>query len=110
MLIIVTGVPGSGKSTYVQQHKGTDDIIIDMDLIAVAIGSPVSHCHSTEITQVAQYMRGAGIKAAIAWAIRGHTVWIIDCRPNAQRLKQYAIARPRFVRMNGANVIVAKVH
>ena len=32
-LTIVCGAPGSGKSSYVQQHAGPHDIIIDLDVI-----------------------------------------------------------------------------
>ncbi|WAC29568.1 AAA family ATPase [Ancylobacter sp. SL191] len=31
--MIVCGAPGSGKSTYVDQHKGPNDLVIDLDVI-----------------------------------------------------------------------------
>ena len=41
MLTVVTGLPGAGKAAYVAEHKDPGDIVIDFDLIAEAIGSPV---------------------------------------------------------------------
>ncbi|WP_324290694.1 AAA family ATPase [Ancylobacter sp. SL191] len=32
-VVIVCGAPGSGKSTYVDQHKGPNDLVIDLDVI-----------------------------------------------------------------------------
>jgi len=35
---LVCGAPASGKSTYVQEHAGPDDIVIDLDMIAAEYG------------------------------------------------------------------------
>ena len=35
---LVCGPPASGKSTFVKQHAGPDDIVIDLDLIAGEYG------------------------------------------------------------------------
>jgi predicted kinase len=39
-VIVVTGPPCSGKSTYVRTHRGPDDLVIEMDQIKQALGSP----------------------------------------------------------------------
>lgn len=44
-VILVTGPPCSGKSTYVQQYMVIGDLVIDYDALAVALGSPDSHDH-----------------------------------------------------------------
>jgi hypothetical protein len=36
-LTIVCGPPASGKSTYVRQHKGKHDVVLDLDTIAVSM-------------------------------------------------------------------------
>ncbi len=52
-VFLVYGPPLSGKTTYVLQHAGADDLIVDLDRIAGAIGnSPL-------------YERGGGIKQAV---------------------------------------------
>jgi predicted kinase len=35
---LVTGAPGSGKSTFVKQHSRPDDVVIDFDLIRASLG------------------------------------------------------------------------
>lgn len=43
-VFIISGAPGSGKSTYVQKAKSNGDLVVDMDLIASALqGSTDSH-------------------------------------------------------------------
>ena len=44
----VTGAPGSGKSTYVREHHGDNDIIYDFDLMAQAITGKEAHSELTE--------------------------------------------------------------
>lgn len=36
-IIIVTGAPGSGKTTYAKQNRRAGDIVIDLDYIAAAL-------------------------------------------------------------------------
>lgn len=37
MITVVCGYPGSGKTTYVKEHKKYNDVILDLDLIYKAI-------------------------------------------------------------------------
>lgn len=36
-VILVCGPPGSGKTTYVRDHKRTDDVVIDVDALVAAL-------------------------------------------------------------------------
>lgn len=36
-IYIIDGAPGSGKTTYVKNHKQPGDIIVDMDMLAAAL-------------------------------------------------------------------------
>lgn len=40
---LVCGPPASGKSTYVEQHKGPTDIVIDIDVIASEMAGTTMH-------------------------------------------------------------------
>lgn len=37
-LVLVCGPPASGKSTFIQNHAGKDDLVVDLDLIAAEMG------------------------------------------------------------------------
>ena len=52
-VFLVYGPPLSGKTTYVLQHAGSEDLIVDLDRIAKAIGNS------------SLYERSDGIKAAV---------------------------------------------
>ena len=101
MLVIVTGPPCSGKTTYVTGQRQPGDIIIDFDAMAQALGATsLDYEQIPAITAVAQYARGAAIKAAITWHHRGARVWVIDCEPAPSRWQQYALAGARHVRLH----------
>ena len=43
MIHVITGAPCSGKSTYIKEHKGKGDLVVDYDEIAFCLGSDESH-------------------------------------------------------------------
>ena len=38
-VVIVNGAPGSGKTTYVRNHKASDDLVLDMDYLCAALNA-----------------------------------------------------------------------
>jgi hypothetical protein len=99
VLVVVTGPPCSGKTTYVNEHRQSGDVIIDLDAMAQALGAD-PYDYPPAITAVAQYARGAAIRAAIGWHLRGTRVWVTDCEPSPARWQQYAQAGARHVRLD----------
>jgi hypothetical protein len=89
MLTIVTGPPCAGKTTWVRQHAKPGDIIVDFDLIAQAVGSPVTHGHDRPLWKVAIEARQAAITAAVGQARQGATAWVIDSRPTEPARQAY---------------------
>lgn len=85
-LHVVTGEPGAGKSTFVRDNAGPGDIVIDFDLLAQAIGSPVEHDHDDQYLHVARAMWRAARHSAVESTA---TVWLIHARPSDYRLKRY---------------------
>lgn len=102
MLTVVTGPPCSGKSTHVLLHARPGDIIIDLDLIAQALGSDRSHGHADQITRVAMTAREAAIRAVLTLHRGGARAWIVDCDPSSARREQYHRAGARWVRLTAS--------
>lgn len=90
------GPPCSGKSTYVREHAKPGDIVVDFDVLAQALGSPVPHDHNREIRMVTIDARRAAIASAIQAHLRGHTVWVVDINPEL-RMDAYRRVGARFV-------------
>lgn len=94
MLTIVTGPPAAGKSTYVRTNAQPGDIVIDLDALAVALGSPDSHQHPRDIAAVARAARAAAIEAA---SLTRASTWLIHTSPTEEQLSTY--------RRQGARII-----
>lgn len=85
MLHVICGAPCSGKTTYVSQHAGKGELVIDFDKIASAFGGSDYHA-SGEPFEVALEAR----KMAINHAINGKgEYWLIDTLPTSERLADY---------------------
>lgn len=100
MLIVVTGLAGSGKSTYVAQHKITDDVVIDFDAMAQSLGSNHDHDHRRYVRDITAAAWQAVVDRVLR-SHRGHRVWVIDAIPSPVRWFQY--------RQAGAQVISLRI-
>lgn len=108
---VVTGPPGAGKSTYVQEHAHPMDIVIDLDRIARAImpGDAPSHGHPGHVRHVAIGMRSAAIQRATRLSEQVG-VWIIHSIPKPDQLAEYARMRWEVITIDpGAETVRARV-
>lgn len=103
MLTVVTGPPCAGKTTYVREHATPGDIIIDYDLLAVALGSPDSHDHPPAIAAVAANARMAAIDAAKQTRV---DTWIIHAHPTPQSLAIYRKQGTRVIEIDPGEQVV----
>lgn len=90
---LVTGPPCAGKSTYVAQNAGPNDVVADFDEIARVISPATMWTHSADTAARAnrEMDRIIGETAAMT----DGTAWIIRCAPQAE-------ARARLAQLVGA--------
>ena len=100
MLTVVTGPPCGGKTTYVDKNAAPNDIVIDMDRIALALTTKnVQEYEYTEpVMSVAIAARKAAVKQAIIVS-QGQRLgcWIIHTDPNVEDRYAYRVAGAKFV-------------
>lgn len=80
-VIVVSGSPCSGKTTYVAQRKQPDDIVFDFDALALAIGAPGDHAQPAHFVPFVCEMRDAFL-ARLTRKHHAPRVWIITCDPH----------------------------
>lgn len=88
MITVITGPPCSGKTSYVREHAGSGDIVVDFDAIARAFGSSDGHGHDPELSHVTVAAWLAAVDALTA-ARHDKRAWIIDSVPSPRRAERY---------------------
>lgn len=78
-VMLVTGPPCGGKSTYVDEHAGEGDLIVCLDLLARAAGSPFEHDHNPAHFDAAR-ARWSELLDEVAADDDAHA-WVIRCAP-----------------------------
>ena len=93
MLHVVCGAPCAGKTTYVENNAGENEVVIDTDKIAAAFGGK-DHQSQGEPFEVALKARETAIQHALN---SKNDVWLIDSLPTAENLKRYKTAGAEIV-------------
>ncbi|MFE2941029.1 AAA family ATPase [Streptomyces sp. NPDC059255] len=99
MLYVITGPPGAGKSAWIRAHAKPSDIVIDLDLMALAMAGPGAdhHAHTPELLRVVHRARQAALYEAEK-VLDTVDVYVIHTMPQAK-------ARARYKRL-GARIVV----
>lgn len=90
-VIVVTGPPAAGKTTWVLEHAQAGDVMIDMDRIARAlmpVAPDASHDYPDHVRHVAIAARKAAVNRATRLRERC-TVWLIHALPTTEDLAEY---------------------
>lgn len=97
-LIIVTGAPASGKSTWVRTVAKPGDIRFDGDHLTNTITGKTAgkHNHDKQEKKISHAARQAGIREALK-ASRSRDVYIIHSNLTADTLRPYRPYNPRIV-------------
>lgn len=85
---IVYGSPGSGKSSYVREHRAVGDLVVDLDLIKQAI-SMVNRTNDTDnLLDIAIGIRDYIYKRIEDNDIDTKTIWIIASLPKRKEREE----------------------
>ncbi|WP_435285919.1 AAA family ATPase [Streptomyces bacillaris] len=109
MLYVVTGPPAAGKSSYIQSHAKARDIVIDMDLMALAMAGPGAdhHAHSETLLKVVHRARFAAIREACQH-LDTTDVYLIQTLPTAKQRAEYKRLKARVIVVDPGRDIVMK--
>ncbi|MEX0661154.1 MAG: AAA family ATPase [Balneolaceae bacterium] len=94
---IVSGPPGSGKTTWVKEHHSSGDLVYDLDEIFKAISFQIKYDKPKQLTDLAFRIRDLMYRF-IKEPNKIETAWIITTAPEADKRKELAS-------MFGANLI-----
>lgn len=78
---LVTGPPCAGKTTEARKRMGKEDILIDADLLAEALGSRDTHAHPGHTKALAAKLRDY---ATLQVTQMNVVVWIVSASPTAE--------------------------
>lgn len=85
-ITLVHGPPGAGKTTYVEQNAQPNDLIVDFDLLAEAMGSGRSHDHDSAHSRAAGAARNAMLKQLQRGQTGAARAWIVSANARADTM------------------------
>lgn len=80
---LVAGPPAGGKSTYVARRRAPGSLVVDLDAIAAALGSPGTHDHPADLVPFALDAYDAVVSRLGSARHRLAEAWVIRCAPTA---------------------------
>lgn len=95
---IILGAPCSGKSNYVDSKAQPDDVRIDYDRIAKAIGSSVEHESTGAVRDIALSMRWTAIYKILDGI--ESDAWVIHTAPDEGLIAKYSEAGAQFIMLD----------
>lgn len=86
MIHVVCGPPCAGKSTFVDKNAPPGAVKVDLDRIAVALGSSDGYDHGRDVFEAALAARDAAIESAKR---HGSDAWVIHTAPTDTQLSEW---------------------
>lgn len=95
---VVSGPPCAGKSTWAQEHASPGEVVIDLGLMAKAMGAPDDRAiRRGPAVDAAQAARRAAIRHVLE---SGGDAIVIDTRPSPRALERYREAGAELVELD----------
>ncbi|MEU6702546.1 AAA family ATPase [Streptomyces wuyuanensis] len=111
MLIIVTGPPAAGKSSWIRSHAKPTDVVIDLDLMALAMSGPGAdhHNHSDTLLRIVHAARWAAIREAEQHLAKVD-VYLIHTQPSAKAMAKYRRLEAKVVTVDpGRDIVMQRI-
>lgn len=107
MLIVVTGPPAGGKSSWIKAHATARDVVIDLDLMALAMAGPGAdhHAHDPILLRIVHRARQAAIHEAERH-LDQVDVYLIHTMPSPKARARYKRLGARIVTVDPGEAIV----
>lgn len=87
-IIVVTGAPGSGKSTYVRENAGRDDLVVDLDSISTAIqGGNSEHKDHGSVLDASLKIRELLYQEIISQEGKWKRAFVISASPDPMKVR-----------------------
>lgn len=86
---VVCGPPCGGKTTFVRDNKNDDDLVIDLDAIAQAIGYTETHGARGNCLRIALAARRGAINELLR---KRCGAWVIHTQPSPEDVTRYQLA------------------
>lgn len=104
--LIITGPPGSGKSTWVHEHKKEMDLVLDLDTIKCALlGNQAIHAQAEQLVPVLAAVRDAVHRTARDYP---GMCYIITTETDRETLKNWANTLKAEVKVMNTPIEVCK--
>lgn len=85
-IVLVMGPPAAGKSTYVQEHAGPADVVVDYDAISRALGPLPEQGHGGVRHDMVMQVRGRLLTQLRRGDLPARRAWIVTCDPRAEAI------------------------
>ncbi|MFI0548182.1 AAA family ATPase [Streptomyces scabiei] len=111
VLYVITGPPAGGKSSWIRAHATAQDIVIDLDRIALALAGPGAedHAHGRVLTKVALRVRFAALDEACKY-LDTTDVYLIHTMPDPKARTRYRELGARIVVCDpGRDVVMQRI-
>ncbi|MFF3891385.1 AAA family ATPase [Streptomyces sp. NPDC001914] len=107
MLIVVTGPPAAGKSSWIDAHAKASDIVIDLDRITRALTGPGAPSWNQDPLQLRVAHRARYAAMREAFELRDKTdVYLIHTMPTAKWLARYKRMDAKVIAVDPGRTIV----
>lgn len=111
MLIVVTGPPAGGKSSWIAARAKPTDIVIDLDRIALALAGPGAPQwqHDETLLKVAHRARFAAVDEAVKHRDTVD-IYLIHTMPSSKALARYRRLDAKVITVDpGRDIVMQRV-